>query len=185
MLTDRPPRSKSLLAKFAESDRLAELELPSDDRLRVFAQSIESLIDGGTRAAVSRRARSSCLRRLVLRGFETGRACAGRPAYPSPGGWLGLGALRGLHSRHRGDPNLDAYRRPEETHFVGNIFEHALPRVLPPPRLRALWISSIAAHAGVLLAHGMSLPPRARVAAQTARLGAHARKIGGGLTGSG
>jgi len=41
MLTDRPPRDGALLAQFLESDGLAILEVPQDDRLRVPAASID------------------------------------------------------------------------------------------------------------------------------------------------
>jgi hypothetical protein len=51
VLTDRPPRKKTLLTKFAESDQLSGLELPGDDRLRLTAMSIESVMKDGTRAA--------------------------------------------------------------------------------------------------------------------------------------
>jgi hypothetical protein len=52
VLTDRPPRSKALRSKFIESDRLANLELPPDDRLLLLAHSIESLMENGKPAAV-------------------------------------------------------------------------------------------------------------------------------------
>jgi hypothetical protein len=89
VLTDRPPRSKSLLAKFAESDRLAELELPSDDRLRVLAQSIESLIDGGTRAAVEQACTEFMSAAAQFYGVSKPavRALAARPIRVREGGW--------------------------------------------------------------------------------------------------
>jgi hypothetical protein len=72
-----------------ESDRLANLELPADDRLRVLSQSIESLIEGGTRAAVQ----SACAEFMsVAADFygvpkPTVRALAARPIRVREGGW--------------------------------------------------------------------------------------------------
>jgi hypothetical protein len=89
VLTDRPPRSKALLTKFVESDRLANLELPADDRLRVLAQGIESLIEGGTRVAVQ----DACAEFMsVAADFysvskPTVRALAARPIRVREGGW--------------------------------------------------------------------------------------------------
>jgi hypothetical protein len=60
VLTDRPPRKRTLVTKFAESDQLTCLELPGDNRLRVSAISIESVMKNGTRAAVQMRARTFC-----------------------------------------------------------------------------------------------------------------------------
>ena len=110
VLTDRPPRGKALLAKFIESDRLANLELPTDDRLRALAQSIESLmeresLEGEARAAVQ----SACGEFMsVAADFygvprPTVRALAARPIRVREGGWAtelfgdytpGTGAIR-------------------------------------------------------------------------------------------
>ena len=40
MLTDRPPSTAALWARFLESDRLTALEVPEDDRLQASAKSI-------------------------------------------------------------------------------------------------------------------------------------------------
>ena len=52
MLTDRPPRRATLLAEFRESDRLANLDLPVDDRLRAPALAIEAAMQADDRRAV-------------------------------------------------------------------------------------------------------------------------------------
>ncbi|MBI3940816.1 MAG: hypothetical protein HY315_08275 [Acidobacteria bacterium] len=52
MLTDRPPRNAALLAQFLESDRLAVIELPQQDRLSRLAQSIDLAMKDGTKAVV-------------------------------------------------------------------------------------------------------------------------------------
>ena len=54
MLTDRPPRSKKLRAQFVESDRLRELALPDDRRLRELARAIEEALTDESRAACAR-----------------------------------------------------------------------------------------------------------------------------------
>jgi len=78
-----------------ESDRLANLELPQDDRLRVLAQTIEllikheSLIEGGTPAAVQ----SACAEFMFAASNFYGvpkptvRALAARPIRVREGGW--------------------------------------------------------------------------------------------------
>jgi hypothetical protein len=52
MLTDRPPRTAALQAKFAESDRLRTLEVPRDDRLQASAKSIALAMQSDTASAV-------------------------------------------------------------------------------------------------------------------------------------
>src|SRR5580692_5940996 len=52
MVTDRPPRAKALLTKFAASDQLGGLPLPGDDRMRLAAAAIEAAMKGGARTAV-------------------------------------------------------------------------------------------------------------------------------------
>jgi hypothetical protein len=47
MVTDRPPRKASLLAKFQDSDRLITLELPRDNRFQELARSIELAMEDG------------------------------------------------------------------------------------------------------------------------------------------
>lgn len=89
MVTDRPPRTKSLLAKFVESDRLVSLELPPDDRLIVVARSIEQLVENGERAAVQ----EACAEFLDTAAAFYGvpkpavKALAARPIRVREGGW--------------------------------------------------------------------------------------------------
>jgi hypothetical protein len=52
VLTDRPPGNPALLAQFLASDRLRQLDLPQDNRLREQAKSIEYAIKGPARAAL-------------------------------------------------------------------------------------------------------------------------------------
>lgn len=52
MLTDRPPRRQALLSEFRESDRLASLDLPQDDRLRGPARAIEAAMESEDRRSV-------------------------------------------------------------------------------------------------------------------------------------
>src|ERR1039458_10619161 len=52
MLTDRPPSTAAIRARFLESDRLRTLEVPEDDRLQALAKSIASAMQGGTPASV-------------------------------------------------------------------------------------------------------------------------------------
>ena len=52
MLTDRPPRLKTLLAEFRASDQLAMLELPQDNRLRGPAKAIEAAMNSEDRRSV-------------------------------------------------------------------------------------------------------------------------------------
>lgn len=54
MLTDRPPSNAALLKQFLASDQLCKLEVPKDDRLLQYAQSIESAMKNATRAAMLR-----------------------------------------------------------------------------------------------------------------------------------
>src|ERR1035437_6961010 len=89
VLTDRPPREKTLLTRFTESDRLTGLELPGDDRLRLSAMLIESVMKDGTRAAVQH----ACAEFLLVAAEFYGvpkpdvRALASRPLRVREGGW--------------------------------------------------------------------------------------------------
>ena len=56
MVTDRPPRKASLLAKFHDSDRLTTLEIPNDNRFQELARSIELAMEGGEPVII----RSAC-----------------------------------------------------------------------------------------------------------------------------
>src|SRR5271157_1124212 len=62
MLTDRPPSTAALRARFLESDRLTALEVPEDDRLRASAKSIASAMQGSTASSV----RQECVEFLSL-----------------------------------------------------------------------------------------------------------------------
>jgi hypothetical protein len=53
MITDKPPRTKSLLAQFRESDRLTSFAVPPDPELFRLAQVIESVMKEGGRAEVA------------------------------------------------------------------------------------------------------------------------------------
>jgi hypothetical protein len=89
VLTDRPPRTKTLLAKFSESDRLGQLALPADDRLRLPALSIESAMKAGSLAAIQ----NACAEFLMVATEFYGvpkpdvRALASRPLRVREGGW--------------------------------------------------------------------------------------------------
>jgi hypothetical protein len=89
MLTDRPPRQKTLATKFAESDQLASLELPQDARLRLSALAIESAMQDESRAAIQR----ACAEFLSIATEFYGvpkpgvRALASRPLRVREGGW--------------------------------------------------------------------------------------------------
>jgi hypothetical protein len=52
MLTDRPPSTAAILARFLESDRLTTLEVPEDDRLQASAKSIDSAMQDSTALSV-------------------------------------------------------------------------------------------------------------------------------------
>ena len=88
MLTDRPPSTAALRARFLESDRLATLELPKDDRLQASAESIASAMQDSTASAV----RQACVEFLsVASGFylvcqPAIRVLAARPLRVREGG---------------------------------------------------------------------------------------------------
>jgi len=52
MLTDRPPSTAALRARFLESDRLTALEIPEDDRLQASAKSIELAMQSSRASSV-------------------------------------------------------------------------------------------------------------------------------------
>jgi hypothetical protein len=89
VVTDRPPRNKSLFSKYVESDRLTSLELPPDDRLQVLARAIDSLMENGKPAAVQ----SACTEFMVAASSFYGvskptiRALSARPIRVREGGW--------------------------------------------------------------------------------------------------
>ena len=66
MLTDRPPSTAALRARFLESDRLTALDIPKDDRLQASAESIASAMQDSTASSV----RQACVEFLsVASGF--------------------------------------------------------------------------------------------------------------------
>jgi hypothetical protein len=89
VLTDRPPRKKTLLIKFIESDQLTGLALPSDDRLRRSAALIESATQAEARAAIQH----ACSEFLAIASDFYGvpkpgvSALAARPLRVREGGW--------------------------------------------------------------------------------------------------
>jgi hypothetical protein len=89
VLTDSPPRTSALRARFIESDRLTTLALPPDNRLRDLAQSIEAIMPSGRRAAVQ----EACAEFLAVAADFYGvprpqvRALAARPIRVREGGW--------------------------------------------------------------------------------------------------
>jgi hypothetical protein len=77
------------LTKFIESDRLASLELPQDDRLSARAQSIASAMEGDTRVAVQRACAEFAAAAADFYGVSKPelRALAARPIRVREGGW--------------------------------------------------------------------------------------------------
>ena len=88
MLTDRPPSTAALRARFLESDRLTALDIPNDDRLQASAESIHSAMHGSTASSV----RQACTEFLsVASGFylvrqPAIRVLAARPLRVREGG---------------------------------------------------------------------------------------------------
>ena len=89
MVTDRPPRTKDLLAQYQASDQLLRLELPADARLPLFAKAIEAAMERESQASV----RHACADFLVaaaefyqVRPPDV-RALAARPLRVREGGW--------------------------------------------------------------------------------------------------
>jgi hypothetical protein len=89
MLTDRPPRSASLLSGFLESDRIARLAVPPSDQLRALAESVDSAMKDGP----TNRVRQACSEFLTIaadfyRVPGPGlRVLAARPLRVREGGW--------------------------------------------------------------------------------------------------
>jgi hypothetical protein len=89
VLTDLPPRSKSLLTKFNESDRLTTLELPQDFRLRELAQNIEKAMESEKRRVIEQ----ACAEFITLASefYKVPppriSALAARPIRVREGGW--------------------------------------------------------------------------------------------------
>jgi hypothetical protein len=89
MVTDRPPRKKTLQAEFAASDLLEVLEAPADDRLIVPAREIEMALKAGEGPPVRR----SCAGFLAAAADFYGvrapqlRVLAARPLRVREGGW--------------------------------------------------------------------------------------------------
>jgi hypothetical protein len=88
MLTDRPPITAVLRARFLESDRLTALEVPEDDRLQASANSIDSAMLRSNASSV----RQACTEFLsIASGFylvrQPGiRVLAARPLRVREGG---------------------------------------------------------------------------------------------------
>jgi hypothetical protein len=89
MLTDRPPRSASLLRSFLESDQLTSLAVPQEDRLHALAGSIDSAMQGGTNAQVRQACTELMAAAAELYQVEKPgvRVLAARPLRVREGGW--------------------------------------------------------------------------------------------------
>jgi hypothetical protein len=89
MFTDKPPRTRTQLAKFMESDRLTILDLPNDSRFFKLSQSIDLAMKEDNRA----KTRSACIDFLTVAAEFYGvsspdvRALAARPLRVREGGW--------------------------------------------------------------------------------------------------
>ena len=89
MVTDRPPRTPSLLTEFLGSDQRIGLRVPADERLVIRAQSIESAMESGKPAAIS----YACSDFLSVAADFYGvprpevRVLAARPLRVREGGW--------------------------------------------------------------------------------------------------
>ena len=176
MLTDRPPRNAALLAQFLDSDRLGILEVPQDARLRALAESIDSAMRTGKSVAV----REACAEFLTLASDfykvpkPLVRVLAARPVRVREGRWAT--ELFGDYAPEK--KLISVWMRTAVRKQVTSFgtFQHPLPRVLPPPRLSALRVSRLSAHAWLLRAHCRALPPRARNANEAVVLGRSARR---------
>ena len=89
MVTDRPPRTKSLLKQYDASDAMVNLELPADGRLQEAARAIESAMEAEQLPAV----RDACAGFLAaaadfyhVRTPEV-KALNARPLRVREGGW--------------------------------------------------------------------------------------------------
>ena len=92
MLTDRPPRTAALQARFAESDRLRTLDVPKDDWLQASAKSIELAMQSNSASSV----RQACAEFLRLASAFYGvrqptiRVLTARPLRVREGGSIEL-----------------------------------------------------------------------------------------------
>ena len=89
MLTDRPPRKKTLYAEFLASEGLETLEVPSDDRLIAPARAIEAVLKAGQGPPVRRAcgdflAAAAAFYQVRPPGL---RVLAARPLRVREGGW--------------------------------------------------------------------------------------------------
>ena len=133
MLTDRPPRTAALQAKFAESDRLRTLEVPEDDRLQAAAKSIELAMQSSRTASVCQ----ACAEFLSLAARFYGvrqptiRVLAARPLRVREGASI---ELFGDYNPETGLIRLwmRTAIRKQVTSF-GTFLQYPLPRVLPSP----------------------------------------------------
>jgi hypothetical protein len=89
MLTDRPPRSASLLSSFLESDQLTSLAVPQEDGLRALARSIDSAMKDGTSTLVRQACTELMTAAAELYKVEKPgvRVLASRPLRVREGGW--------------------------------------------------------------------------------------------------
>ena len=89
MFTDRVPRDESLRAEYFTSDRLCDLAVPEDDRLRTQASIIEAAMESAIPSAV----RKACAEYLFVASDFYGvaqpkvRVLASRPLRVREGGW--------------------------------------------------------------------------------------------------
>lgn len=89
MLTDRPPRNKTLQTQFQASDRLETLDVPPGDRLIALARAIEAALKSGERIPV----RDACREFLAAAAefYQVRppqlRVLAARPLRVREGGW--------------------------------------------------------------------------------------------------
>ena len=177
MLTDSLPKKPLLRAAYLKSDQLCSLEVPADDRLRTPARSIEEALNAEQAEPV----RKACLEFLTAAADFYGvskpqvRVLAARPLRVRENRWA-TELFGDYPSGKEADPRVDAHGRPEASHLVRDVSRDALPRVLPPPRLRTVRISGHAPHAGILRACRRTLPPRAVAASQTPFLGPAAER---------
>ena len=150
MFTDGRPRKAERLAGFLESDRIRTLDLPQDRCLPTIANSIESAMKTGTSAAV-RRACSEFL--ATISKFYKVPRCGIRVLAARPlrvRRTLVERTFRRLQSRNHADPCLDADGGAEGNHVLRDIPEHAMPRILPPPRLSEVRVPRFMAHSRLL-----------------------------------
>jgi hypothetical protein len=162
MLTGRPPRRPALLAEFLASDRLGTLELVPDDRLCAVARVIEEGMKTGKAAPVPQACTEFLATAAKFYQVEnpTLRVLSARPIRVREGGW----ASELFGDYHPGTKVIRAWMRTAVRKQVTSFgtFLSTLPRVLPPPRLRAVRVRRFSTHARLLRTHSRSVPPSPR-----------------------